>query len=132
MYDGEFDNNLRNGNGSQFVHGKIYYIGNFVDGNKVGYGVAVYSEDLSQHYVGQWKDNLVEGQGKMVTPTYTYEGQWKDNKMHGNGLLVSRIGEGDMRSVWPDLAIFWTLGNFLKPLATINLPKSPNILGQFL
>ena len=27
---------------------------------------------------------------------------------------------------------FWTLGNFLKPLATINLPKSPNILRQYL
>ena len=33
--------------------------------------------------------------------------------------------------VWPDLAIFWTLGNFLKPLATINLPKSPTFLGKF-
>ena len=31
-------------------------------------------------------------------------------------------------SVWPDLAIYWTLGNFLKPLATINLPKSPKFL----
>ena len=36
-----------------------------------------------------------------------------------------------MWSVWPDLAIFWTLGNFLKPLATINLPKSPTFLGNF-
>ena len=36
-----------------------------------------------------------------------------------------------LQVVWPDLAIFWTLGNFLKPLATINLPKSPNILRQF-
>ena len=27
---------------------------------------------------------------------------------------------------------FLTLGNFSKPLATINLPKSPNILRQFL
>ena len=23
----------------------------------------------------------------------------------------------------PDMAIYWTLGKFLKPLATINLPK---------
>ena len=27
--------------------------------------------------------------------------------------------------------IYWTLGNFLKPLATINLPKSPKFLGIF-
>ena len=37
----------------------------------------------------------------------------------------------DMQAVWPDLAIYWTLGNFLMPLATINLPKSPTVLGNF-
>ena len=34
-------------------------------------------------------------------------------------------------SVWPDWVIYWTLGNFLKPLATIHLPKSPIFLGNF-
>ena len=34
-------------------------------------------------------------------------------------------------AVWPDWAIYWTLGNFLRPLATINLPKSPTFLGNF-
>ena len=33
--------------------------------------------------------------------------------------------------VWPDWEIYWTLGNFSKPLATINLPKSPTFLGNF-
>ena len=32
---------------------------------------------------------------------------------------------------WPDSAIYWTLDNFLKPLATINLPRSPTFLGNF-
>ena len=36
-----------------------------------------------------------------------------------------------MQTVWPDWAIYWTLGNFLKPLATINLPQSPPFLGNF-
>ena len=27
--------------------------------------------------------------------------------------------------------VFWTLGNFLKPLATTNSPKSPTFLGNF-
>ena len=35
-------------------------------------------------------------------------------------------------AVWPDWAMYWTLGNFLKPLATINLPKISHILRQFL
>ena len=34
-------------------------------------------------------------------------------------------------SVWPDWAIYWTLGYFLEPLATINLLKSPTFLGNF-
>ena len=37
----------------------------------------------------------------------------------------------DWWAVWPDWAIYWTLGNFLKPLATINLPKSPTFSGNF-
>ena len=36
----------------------------------------------------------------------------------------------DLQSVWPDSAIFCILGNFLKPLATINLPKSLTFLGN--
>ena len=34
-------------------------------------------------------------------------------------------------AVWPDWAIYWTLGNFSKSLATINKPKSPTFLGNF-
>ena len=34
-------------------------------------------------------------------------------------------------TVWPDWAIFCTLSNFLKPLATMNLPKSLTFLGNF-
>ena len=43
------------------------------------------------------------------------------------------IGNGESRfpTVWPDWAIYWTLGNFSKPIATINLPKSPTLLGNF-
>ena len=53
-----------------------------------------------------------------------------------NVLLTNKLNTGFFllqrrQAVWPDLAIFWTLGNFLKPLATINLPKSPTFLGKF-
>ena len=37
----------------------------------------------------------------------------------------------DWESVWPDWVIYWTLGNFLKHLATINLPKFSTFLGNF-
>ena len=34
------------------------------------------------------------------------------------------------QAVWPDWAIFCTLGNHSKPVATIFLPKSPTLLGN--
>ena len=37
----------------------------------------------------------------------------------------------ELQPVWPDRAIYWTWDKFLKPLATINLPKSPAFLGIF-
>ena len=43
-------------------------------------------------------------------------------------ILIALSGQW---SVWPVLAIYWTFVNFLKPLATINLPKSLTVLGNF-
>ena len=39
--------------------------------------------------------------------------------------------KGKLEAVCPDWAINWTLGNFLKSLATIKLPKSPTFFGSF-
>ena len=44
---------------------------------------------------------------------------------------ISFLTHRGLSPVWPDLAIYCTLGNFLKPLATINLPKSSAFLGHF-
>ena len=48
------------------------------------------------------------------------------NDIFSDGGVV-RLGMGwqTCRPVWPDWVIYWTLDKFLKPLATINLPKSP-------
>ena len=45
--------------------------------------------------------------------------------------LIKLFFVPSLGTVWPDLAIYCTLGNFLKRLATINLPKSPTFLGNF-
>ena len=46
--------------------------------------------------------------------------------------LMVQILSDEWLAVWPDWAIYWTFGKSSKPLATINLPKSPSILRQFL
>ena len=47
-------------------------------------------------------------------------------------LGVCWVGWDSSPPVWPDRAIYLTLGNFLKRLATINLPKSHTFLSNFL
>ena len=70
---------------------------------------------------------------------YTSDAEKADRRCHARTLSLSLWWNKEIaiteicaqRSVWPDLAIFRTLGNFLKPLATINLAKSPTFLGNF-
>ena len=58
---------------------------------------------------------------------------WSKN-LCGNNIFCLRhlCFHSKWRAVWPDLPIYWTLGNFSKPLATISLPKTPTFLGNFL
>ena len=46
----------------------------------------------------------------------------------GDHITATRLGVGISLTRFGD---FWTLSNFLKPLATINLPQSPPFLGNF-
>ena len=48
----------------------------------------------------------------------------------GSNLEIQRSNTSDLTSVTRS-GHFWTLSNFLKPLATISFPKSPNILSNF-
>ena len=56
--------------------------------------------------------------------------KWKINFVHWLDLNPGRL-VSQASPVWPDLAIYWTLGNFLKPLVTINFPKSSTFLSNF-
>ena len=50
-----------------------------------------------------------------------YEAKW----------ILEGVFKASLPPVWPDLVIYWTLSNFLKPLVTIDLPKSSTFLGNF-
>ena len=72
--------------------------------------------------------------GKISSPNFTIPCQWTlINVCRPPNHLFTVLGcktwdvtcNFPSHAVWPDWAIFWTLGKFLKPLATINLPKSP-------
>ena len=50
--------------------------------------------------------------------------------IHGM-MCCSKTSSDGLAPVWPDWAIYWTLGNFVKLSATINLSKSSTLLGNF-
>ena len=68
---------------------------------------------------------------------YFFELNWRQtnkqtyNRILQNKLLMHYNYNYLPITVWPDWAIYWTLGNFSKPVATIILPKCPHF-SQFL
>ena len=58
---------------------------------------------------------------------HIYKLQSSSNCTTGNVYLSIRT----IPPMWPDWAIYLTLGNFSKPFETINLSKSPTFLGNF-
>ena len=68
----------------------------------------------------EWPNVFLKFSQKIVTFTNYYNRLYKQQNFRKK-----------WSPVWPDCAIYWTLGNFSKPLATINLPKSPTFLGNF-
>ena len=56
---------------------------------------------------------------------------WADNDKNSTIYLTAVTATYTKQAVWPDWAIYWTLGNFSKSVATISLHKSPTFLGNF-
>ena len=55
-----------------------------------------------------------------------------DKRAETVGQKMNFLGSGcSSVAMWLGWAIYWNLGKFLKPLATIILPKSPTFLVNF-
>jgi len=53
-----------------------------------------------RHYIGEFKDDLPNGQGTLTFPgVYKYVGGWKNNKFHGQGIysLPGETYEGEFK-----------------------------------
>ena len=60
------------------------YEGQWDDGKRHGQGKYTYAD--GDAYEGQWEDNMYHGRGKfMYASGSAYEGQYKDGKRHGQG-----------------------------------------------
>ena len=83
-----YDNKGLTGKGEKYsTNKKILYIGEFINGEKSGYG-----EEMSKEgkFVGYFQKDKKNGKGKMVYKISgdTYEGEYKDDLFHGNGHYI--------------------------------------------
>ena len=66
------------------------YQGEYVDGNKEGYGMLLFEGNGG--YEGEFRNGCISGIGVFYfVDNRRYEGEWKNNKMHGYGTIT-----------WPD------------------------------
>jgi hypothetical protein len=107
VYQGQWDNDLRNGSGlEQYSNGDVYsgqwrqdqpngfgqytansgarYEGSWIDGQRNGYGTSLSTAQI--RYEGTWQQDLRHGFGKETRPDgSSYEGNWAQNLRHGQG-----------------------------------------------
>jgi antitoxin component YwqK of YwqJK toxin-antitoxin module len=86
IYEGDFKNDLRDGNGVYYYNG-YKYIGQFKEGKEDGQG-KLYTPDGVLTYEAEFKSDLPEGKGKQytITGTLVYEGDFKAGKYNGEGI----------------------------------------------
>ncbi len=90
IYIGNFNNGLKEGNGSEETN-KIIYEGNFKTDKKNGFGKLYYKE-INEHYEGQFSNDNITGIGKYFWSNgEIYEGTLVNGKMNGKGIYT-----------WPD------------------------------
>jgi len=98
-YNGEWENNRKNGKGTQFwkKNGAIYD-GDWVNDLRHGYGTYSLPNTSGGGYrkvfAGHWKDDKKHGHGTFYYPAVGryYEGEWSENKRSGWGRMYYEDG----------------------------------------
>ena len=103
-YEGEWRNDMPNGQGTYIFANGDKYVGNFKDGRRNDQGTLSFPS--GDKYVGNFKDDKYNGQG-----TYThangdkYVGNYKDDQYHGFGTYT--FADGDEETG------FWMNGKYI-------------------
>jgi hypothetical protein len=79
-YIGNFENDVRTGNGTYYWQNRDTYTGGHKNALREGYGVYHFAN--GQRYEGQWKNNKRNGQGTLFSSNGTVisRGQWRDSE----------------------------------------------------
>ena len=90
-YVGQVSNNKKNGVGTYITINGNKYVGEWKDDIMEGQGILI---DQDGKYEGKFLNGLMHGNGILTLKNgRVYKGQFKDNKMHGNGILTDADGK---------------------------------------
>jgi hypothetical protein len=91
-FQGDWENNIRIGNGiSTYKNGDVY-VGTFIDNKRHGKGK--YTSFDKSKYDGDWKNDKRHGKGIMTyEDNSVYEGDWIDNRKNGHGIFYYPNGD---------------------------------------
>jgi len=112
-YDGDYEDDMKNGEGTLYYSDGGKYEGNWENDMRNGYGVNTWAN--GDRYAGIWKDNKKHGRGKFVYANGgKYVGEWECDKRNGEGVntwpngnqydgnWVGNEQDGDGEFVYPD------------------------------
>jgi len=121
-YEGGFKEGKFHGKGIlTWPNGKYQYIGNFVNGDRSGYGTFTFGNGT--RYEGNWNGHAREGFGTANFPNGDkYIGEWKNDFQDGQGTLTYADGRPQDKGVW-------VKGNFqpLNPVVSTNQELSTRL-----
>ena len=116
-YIGEMKDNLRNGKGKMLFNNndeRRLYEGHWKNDLFDGEGKLIWK--TGNYYDGDWKKGIKDGKGKFhKTPRETYNGDWKNDKKDGKGIIYysdGNIYEGDWKNDKMEGKGIFTFNNF--------------------
>lgn len=99
IYDGNFNNGIKSGQGTMTYPNGKRYVGNWENDKPNGQGS--YTLTDGTRYQGEFKNGMKNGQGSIVWKNGNkYEGMWKDDKRNGYGIFTHADGsrkDGDWK-----------------------------------
>jgi len=94
LYSGQMKGGYPNGKGTAVYDDKAVYTGMFSKGLKQGNdGKYVYPDGITT-YIGPYKNDLRNGNGKLIkSDGTTFEGIWRDGEINGEGRILDANGK---------------------------------------
>lgn len=100
-YVGNMENNKRDGAGFRsYEDSSLFYVGNYKNDLKSGQGKLWSTKKLKWVFEGQWGNDKKNGLGTLLRDEGTYVGNWIDDRMDGKGKMSWLNGdeyEGDYK-----------------------------------